>query len=169
MMMLFDTNALVFLYRNQEDDLNPHKAVKYLFGVARQEGMAVAIPAPSLAEFLIGESDPKKRAEFSRLFSHKARTFRILPFDSKAAHTCCEISDRLNRMKMNESNKEPRQKVKVDRQILAIAACNGIGHFVSSDRQLLNDARLLGVFRKVTDIRNFPIPHHQDDLFGGLG
>nr|UOP05317.1 hypothetical protein LVJ77_03715 [Conchiformibius kuhniae] len=60
----------------------------------------------------------------------------------KSSVMCTMISDIMNN-RPNECSKEPRQKVKVDRQILAIAISNKAKLIISNDKGLLNAARYL--------------------------
>lgn len=167
-MIVLDNNALVFLHRPNNDQQDLHYKMQYLFDEQKQAKKTFGIPAPALAEFLIGEPDPVKRQAFLTLFGNKSRVYQILDFDMKSSVMSAFISDKMN-SRPNESSKEPRQKIKVDWQILAIAISNQAKTIISNDKGLLSAAKFLaeqGFKIKAMDITEIDIPaNEQGSLF----
>ncbi|MGF6149012.1 Uncharacterised protein [Kingella potus] len=154
-MIVLDNNALVFLYRPEGGQEDHSIRMKHLFECQKEQGGIFGIPAPVLSEFLIGEPSPAKRQEFLQLFGAKSRIFKILPFDMKSAAVCAIISDRLKNLP-NEESKEPRQKIKIDRQIIAIALSNSAQSVISHDKNLLNTAARLDL--KAMSVEDIELP-----------
>ncbi|WP_027008591.1 nucleic acid-binding protein [Conchiformibius kuhniae] len=167
-MIVLDNNALVFLYRPAGGQQDLHHKMQYLFDEQKRAKKTFGIPAPALAEFLIGEPNPAKRQEFLSLFSGKSKVYQILDFDMKSSVMCTMISDIMNN-RPNECSKEPRQKVKVDRQILAIAISNKAKLIISNDKGLLNAARYLAEQQfkiQAVDVSEITVPvETQSTLF----
>lgn len=162
-MIVLDNNALVFLYRPTDNQFNQSEKMKYIFEQQKAKKGVFGIPAPVLAEFLIGEPNIARRQEFLSFFSGKNKVFQLLPFDLKSATLCAIIADRLNSLP-NEGQKEPRQKIKVDRQIIAIAMSNGVKQLISSDHGLIKSAQNLSC--PVLNLDEMSIPEKtQPDLF----
>lgn len=153
-MVIIDANVLIALVskKTHPDDL------------ARLEGLLVdvsktkshiGIPTPALAEFLV-RTDAATQGVFSAL--ERKSAVRVLPFDKKAAYECAQL-DRAAREKGNKRGSatgSAYQKVKVDRQIVAIAKAVGATAIISDDaglRSVGKDAGLL--VRPVCDL---PIP-----------
>ena len=164
-MIVLDNNALVFLYRPDAEQAGLREKMQYLFDSGKEKGSIFGIPAPVLSEFLIGEHNPAARRNFLQLFGSKSRVFQILPFDMKSAVACAAVADILNERLPNQAGVESRQKIKVDRQILAIAVSNGAETIVSHDRGLLNAAKALDLDALAIDEIAVP-PEAQPDLFG---
>ncbi|MCG9766886.1 hypothetical protein L1D53_25910, partial [Vibrio alginolyticus] len=81
-MIVLDNNALVYLYRPEENQEIEHRKMQYIFDDAKSRKETFGVPAPALAEFLIGEPNPMKRQEFLSKFDGKI--FHLLPFDNKS-------------------------------------------------------------------------------------
>lgn len=163
-MIVLDTNALVFLYRPNHDQEQLHDRMAHLFDTAKNSSQVLGIPAPVLAEFLIGEPTAEGRQNFLNLFNRKNRVFKLLPFDLKSATVCAVVSGHLS-SNPNELGKTERQKIKIDRQILAIALSNQASQIISHDKQLLSAAAAFGNIRAI-DIQDLPLPEPpQPQLF----
>lgn len=113
----------------------------------------VIIPAPVTAEILsaVGPAN----ADYLRIIN-RARIFEVKAFDEVAA---IELAF-LNRDvfgKQDKTNKlENRQKVKVDRQILAVSKVAGCETIYTDDANLRNRAEMCGI--KALGIGDIPIP-----------
>lgn len=142
-MIVLDNNALVFLYRPAENQEVEHQKMQYIFDNAKKDKAIFGVPAPVVAEFLIGEPNPVKRQEFLSKFSGKL--FRVLDFDAKSAIMCAWVHDELKQKIQNIDKNTPRQGAKIDRQILAIVKANNASLFICNDRQVANWAREIGL------------------------
>jgi hypothetical protein len=93
---------------------------------------------------------------------------RVLPFDKRAAYQCAllDASARQSGAKRGKDNLDPYQKVKVNRQIVAIALTNGAELIVSGDTGLINVAKAAGL--AAARIGDLPLPAaaRQHPLFG---
>jgi len=95
-----------------------------------EDGERVIIPTPVLSEFLI------LAGKEGQLYLEKilaARTLLLKPFDERAAVelAAIELSDR-SKIGKKAGSDAPYQKVKFDRQIVAVAKVNG-AHTIYSD------------------------------------
>jgi predicted nucleic acid-binding protein len=110
----------------------------------------VIIPAPVVAEVLtvLGPTN----SDYLQIIN-RSRVFAIRPFDEIAAF---ELAF-LNRDAFGPSDKknalEPYQKIKLDRQILAVCRVARCDVFYTDDRGLITRARLCGIpTRQVSDL-----------------
>lgn len=122
------------------------------------------VPTPVLAEVLVGagEAAPELLAKIQTL----AR-LRIVPFDARAA---IETAMMENEARASGSKKgvseAPWQKVKFDRQIIAIARVGSADAIYSDDGNLIKFAKSLGM--TVQSTWDLPVPEKTRDLFTEL-
>lgn len=141
----------------------PKERVQGLVEKLQKEREKIVIPAPVTAEVLtvIGPTNTDYLAIINR-----ARVFEVAPLDERAA---VELAF-LNRDAFGASDKknklQPYQKVKVDRQILAICKSSGCGALYTDDKGLIASAKLCGVV--TVRLCDLPIPEsarqHRLDL-----
>jgi len=116
----------------------------------------VGVPAPAFAEFLV-KSDAATAA-ILLTFERKA-ALRILPFDRKAAVQCA-LLDRAahatGKKRGSAAQNAPWQKIKVDRQIVAIALANNAELIVAQDGDIPSIAADAGV--PATTIESLELP-----------
>lgn len=116
----------------------------------------VGVPAPALAEFLV-RSDAATAGVLAS-FERKS-ALRILAFDRKAAVQCA-LLDRAALATGNKrgsaSPKAPYQKIKVDRQIVAIAAANNADLIIAEDGDIRSIAESAGIL--VSSIEQLELP-----------
>lgn len=115
----------------------------------------IGIPTPVLTEFLC-KADSAAQAIVETL--KRSSAIRILPFDLKAARECALMYPRAigAGLKRGAAKGEPYQKVKVDRQIVAIAKAEGANGLVSGDEGLLRLATDEG--STALRIQDLPLP-----------
>ncbi|WGS49591.1 PIN domain-containing protein [Paraburkholderia sp. D15] len=149
-MIIFDANVLISLSTGNEND----EAFERISGLIRdsvERKSVIGVPAPAWAEFLcgVGSGTPgviqilKKRS-----------AIRILPFDEIAATELAAIdqSTRATGGKKGASRSH-WQKIKVDRQILAIARVLDAKTIYTEDADLIAEAKRIGQTAcRVTDI-----------------
>jgi len=164
--IILDTNSLVrwIVADPDEDDAARFKA---LLENAKEAGVGIGVPAPAFAEFLV-RTDEATTEVLSAV--ERRRGFRVLPFDKRAAHECA-LLDRaaLVTGKKGDAKTQPWQKIKIDRQILAIARVNGAQLLITADKTLTTMANSLGL--SVKTIPELPIPDEarQRPLFTKAG
>jgi predicted nucleic acid-binding protein len=113
----------------------------------------IILPTPACAELLtvIGPDAQQYINTIAR-----SRVFELAAFDAK----CASELALLNRgvfAQLDKKNKfEPYQKVKFDRQIVAICCANGVTELYTDDESLANRARMCSITPK--GIAEIPIP-----------
>jgi hypothetical protein len=113
----------------------------------------IILPTPACAELLtvIGPDAQQYINTIAR-----SRVFELAAFDAK----CASELALLNRgvfANLDKKNKlEPYQKVKFDRQIVAICCANGVTELYTDDERLSNRARMCGI--TPIGIADIPIP-----------
>ncbi len=116
----------------------------------------IILPTPALSEFLVLAKDDGA-AYLSDL--HQMRGILIRPFDEMAAIELANMEVKA-RKKGNKrrpaADDAPWQKVKVDRQIVAVAKVNGAQIIYSDDGDVINIAEELGI--KSVRCCDLPIP-----------
>jgi predicted nucleic acid-binding protein len=128
--------------------------VDFLLQTLQDASQRIVIPTPVLSEVLV-------RSGASGLayvqIMQKAEVFDIRPFDEVAAIELAEI----NRKAIEDGEKSfkgepPYQKVKLDRQIVAICKIAGVRTLYASDPSLANFARRAGI--TVKGVHELPLP-----------
>ncbi|WP_085646750.1 MULTISPECIES: type II toxin-antitoxin system VapC family toxin [unclassified Pseudomonas] len=160
-MVILDTNALVLFFGkrlNSDDSLR----MQGLFHALRAKRESIGIPAQVWAEFL-DQAGERELIETQTIF--KTAAFRLLPYDLKAVMETVEVvkAGRSAR-KAIKGEKRPRQSVKVDWQIIAIAKANGARLLITNDVDMLAESQRSGI--SSMRICDLPIPDHlrQHDL-----
>ncbi|WP_395060951.1 PIN domain-containing protein [Paraburkholderia silvatlantica] len=150
-MIAFDANVLISLSTGDEND----EAFERISGLIQDLIAAktiIGVPAPAWAEFLCGTG---LGASGVIQVLKKRSAIRILPFDEVAATELAAI-DQTTRAKGGKkgASKANWQKIKVDRQILAIARVHSAAAVYSEDDNLIAEANRLGM----TVVRTSEIP-----------
>ena len=129
--------------------------VDFLVETLAAEQERIILPAPVFAEFLVfaGQDGP----EYIRKIRDNS-VFRIEPFDDRAAIELAqiELDARAAGNKRGAAENEPWQKVKFDRQIVAIAKVHGASRIYSDDPDLKNHGNDCGI--AVVDLSGLPLP-----------
>lgn len=132
------------------------------------EGLAssdrLIIPTPVLAEVLVAAEDAapdilNRMQTFARL--------QIVPFDQRAAVELAIMTrDAIKHGSKKGASDRPWQKVKFDRQIIAIARVTGSDHIYSDDTSLCDFARSVNVDARST--WDLPLSEKGPSLFDDL-
>jgi predicted nucleic acid-binding protein len=128
--------------------------VDYLLATLQQTNKRIVIPTPVLSEVLVrAGKEGLKYIETIRKSEH----FAVKPFDEISAIELAEM----NRRAIADGNKTakteaPYQKIKVDRQIVAICKIAGVQTLYACDKPLTNYARLAGL--NVIGLHELPLP-----------
>lgn len=158
-MILFDANVLISLSTGKEND-DTFERVSGLIQDLVAAKTIIGIPAPAWAEFLCGAG--LATSDVIQVLK-KRSAIRILPFDEIAATELAFI-DQATRAKGNKkgASKSHWQKIKVDRQILAIARVLNATAIYTEDDGLISEATRLGV--TVHRTREIPLKPKQNKL-----
>jgi hypothetical protein len=118
------------------------KRAEYLVSSIQKEKGRIIVPTPASAELLtiIG---PDAQAYFEIIA--KNRLFEVASFDPKAALELAFLNRDVFAATDPKNGQEPYQKIKVDRQILAILKSRGATEIFTDDVGLTKRARLCGV------------------------
>lgn len=161
-MVLFDTNVLCLLLHPDANIPNdpasgkpidkPQERVNYLRDRLQDAGVRILIPAPVLSEFLTVAA-PDYMLQITQ-----SMWFEVAPFDQRAA---VESALALKRSLKSEKGKKlgsksSWQKIKVDRQIVAIGKVHGVTAVYSTDPDVLNLARESGI--EAIHAADLPLP-----------
>ena len=129
--------------------------IDYLLETLRENGEIAITPTPVLSEFLVfaGQSAPEYLLKI-----RESSFLRIEPFDERAA---IELADReiAARVKGNKRGSAPTadwQKVKFDRQIVAIALVHKASTIYSDDLDIASHGKDCGVM--VLSLADLPLP-----------
>lgn len=154
-MIVFDANVLIALV-SQKTSADDRARLQGLVEEVVSRKSYVGVPTPALAEFLI-RSDDATAAVLAAL--ERKSAIRVLPFDRRAAMECAllERSERAKHgKKRGASDGAPYQKIKVDRQIVAIAMANNAERLLTLDGDIKKISYSTGVL--VSAIADLPLP-----------
>ncbi|WP_151752288.1 type II toxin-antitoxin system VapC family toxin [Acinetobacter bereziniae] len=141
MIITIDANILIALF----DDYAFDKGfVQFCLANNVQQ---VIIPTPAMCEFLSRDS-----ADRFQFIQNKKRIATIVNFDEKSAYITANIAEVYYKNKLEI----PRQKVKVDLQILGIAISNGSSFILTRDndfKSYINHLNLKIGIKNISDLQ----------------
>lgn len=174
MILAVDSSALVLLVNpaaNPPDDpetkqpvTDARERVEY-FIAGLTPADTLIVPAPVLAEALVraGEGGPGLLEALGGLARVKVR-----PFGTRAAiETAMMTREALEGGDKRGGSEAPWQKVKVDRQVIAVARVEGATRIYADDRDLVAFAKRLGM--DVFSTWDLPTPPRVENLFTAAG
>lgn len=141
-MVIFDTNVLVLFFANKLSPLDQAR-MKGLLRDLRSKREPVGIPAQVWAEF-IDQAGPDEISSTNSLF--KGSSFRLLNYDLRSAMETVEVArnGRTTR-KASNADKRPRQAVKVDWQIIAMARVYSARFILTNDEPMSKESERAGI------------------------
>lgn len=149
-----DANFLV-AHVNPATSTEDRARIDHLFAQVEKFKAKIIIPMPALAEFLVGAD----LAGVEVLNQLERKTFVIAaPFDRAAAFECSLI-DRAalgGSKDKKDGTDQPWQKIKVDRQVVAIAKAHGAQLIISADDSVRNNALRVGM--KAVKVQELELP-----------
>jgi predicted nucleic acid-binding protein len=166
-LIFLDANFLIKLSSRNPDSVWLGSFFKFIS--EQRRGEAIGIPAPSWGEVL-AVAGPATSA-LSRVVQARS-SVQVIPFDEIAAIESGFIHQKilaLSGSKKGLSN-EPWQRIKIDRQILAIAAARRASAIFTDDDGLRADAALIGIQTiGICDVPVYPsqlllLPEDESDL-----
>jgi hypothetical protein len=163
-MVLLDATAFSFLVNPDAKTPNhpttgrpvsdAGKRFQFLKAQIEKSGNTILIPTPALSEVLVSIGDAAPAV--IELLNHSAR-FRIADFDQRAAVELAAMTrEALRAGDKKAGSPEPWQKVKLDRQIIAIARVNQVERIYSDDGGIKRFAELIGL--QVVQTWEMPLP-----------
>jgi hypothetical protein len=133
---------------------NAGKRFQFLKVQIEKSGNTLLIPTPALAEVLVSIGDAAPAV--IELLNRSAR-FKIADFDQRAAVELAAMTREAIRIGDKKAGSlAPWQKVKIDRQIIAIARTNQVERIYSDDRGVKHFAELIGM--QVVQTWEMPLP-----------
>ncbi len=143
-LIILDTNALITLLTADKDCAEYLNLVAY---IKQCERLTLALPMPAIAEFIAGDGNDARSLSLLKPNSK----FKNLDFDAKAALVAAKIYKDYKALPQNKKAQDPRQKVKVDIQILGIALSNNAKMIVTADKGVKTIIDALGLSISVFD------------------
>ena len=174
MILAVDSSALILLINpaaNPPDDPETEQPVTHarerveLFLAGLSSADTLIIPTPVLAEVLVGaeEGGPGLLEAISGLARVKVR-----PFGERAAiETAMMTREAIAAGDKRLGSQAPWQKVKVDRQVVAVARAENATRMYADDHNLVTFARKLGM--DVFSTWDLPVPDGVENLFTAAG
>jgi predicted nucleic acid-binding protein len=163
-MVVFDASVLLLLLdpdASAPNDPSTDQPVEhaqarleYLIVTLERRRTKVVIPTPVLSEVLVraGDAAPAYLEELNR-----SARFRIVPFDVRAAVELAALTrEALDAGDKREGSTAPWQKIKLDRQIIAIARTEDAAIIYSDDEELQRFAKRAGI--EVIGLADLPLP-----------
>lgn len=143
MIVAFDTNCLVKWSSKKEADRLARARLEHLAQQVANAGGRIIIPTPALAEFLV-HIDEAAAAWLDTL--DRKRHIIASPLDRRAAFECSLLDKAaINRGDKRGGRPDPWQRIKIDRQIVAIARVTNASCIVSDDAGLRGTATAAGL------------------------
>jgi hypothetical protein len=142
---------------------NARQRFQFLKTQIEKSGNTILIPTPALSEVLVSIGDAAPTV--IDLLNRSAR-FKIADFDQRAAVELAAMTREAMRIGDKKTGSpEPWQKIKLDRQIIAIARVNQVERIYSDDQSVKYFAELIGM--QVIQTWEMPLPPEniQPDLF----
>lgn len=143
-LIILDTNALITLLTKDKDEAEYKNLVAFL---NQGKNFSMALPMPTISEFIAGDDNEARSLSLLKPNSK----FKNLNFDAKAALSAAKVYRDYRNLPKNRKSQDPRQKVKVDIQIIGIALANNATAIVSHDQGLKTVVNELGLALVVYD------------------
>ncbi len=163
-MVVFDASVLLLLLDPEagtpndpatDDPVKHAKArIEHLIATLEQQRTKVIIPTPVLSEVLVraGDAAPAYLEELNR-----SARFRIASFDTRAAVELAALTrEALDAGDKRDGSTAPWQKIKIDRQIIAIARTEGAATIYSDDDDIQRLGQRSGI--EVIGIAQLSLP-----------
>ena len=143
-LIILDTNALITLLMKDKDQAEYQNLVAFL---NQAKNFSWALPMPVISEFIAGDDNEARSLSLLKPNSK----FKNLDFDAKAALSAAKVYREYRSLPKNCKSQDPRQKVKVDIQIIGIALANNATAIISHDQGLKKVVNELGLDITVYD------------------
>lgn len=148
-----DANFLVANVDPKLTDDDRHRLTHFLERAAKARSLVI-VPMPAFAEYLV-RVDQAGLASLEQL--ERKRYVYLAPFDRAAAFECAQMdAAAIGRGDKKDGAGDAWQKIKIDRQIVAIAKARGAQLLVSADQGLHGNAARIGM--RCCTIQDLPLP-----------
>jgi rRNA-processing protein FCF1 len=151
--ILVDANFLI-AHANPKTTFEDRAKIDYFLESAEKAKAKIIIPMPAIAEYLVGADE----AALDTLNALEKKAYILCaPFDRAAAYECA-LLDRgaLGAGDKKDGKIEPWQKIKIDRQIVAIAKANSAKLIITLDTGVQSNAKRVGI--PAIDIKSLELP-----------
>lgn len=140
--ILVDANFLVALVSKKGGDDVQGRLHHFILEIEKQKCVLV-VPMPALAEYLVGAD----AAGMESLNAFEKKAYVVMAdFDRASAYECSILDSALvNRGDKKDGSDAAWQKIKIDRQIVAIGKANGVGLVISQDKDVRAAALRVGL------------------------
>lgn len=160
--VLVDANFLIATVHQKTTD-DDQARIEHFFTSAEKSKAKIILPMPAVAEYLV-HADAAGIETFNKL---ERKSFIVVaPFDRAAAFECA-LLDRAAIGGANDKkdgSAEPWQKIKIDRQIVAIGKAHGAGLVITADGNVRNNALRVGMLAKQIHELELPASARQTKL-----
>ena len=143
-LIILDTNALITLLIKDKEEAEYKNLITFLY---LNKSSSIALPMPAISEFIAGDDNEARSLSLLKPNSK----FKNLDFDAKAALSAAKVYRDYRNLPKNKKYQDPRQKVKVDIQIIGIALANNAMTIVSHDQGIKTVVNELGLSLAVYD------------------
>lgn len=155
--VVFDSSFLLPIFskdlRNEPSEKYCDR-INYCFEQLEKEKTKIIIPTPALSEFLVRAGQAGQ--EYLKMIRSKS-VFRIVPFKANAAVEVAQMDRKaIEQGDKKSGSKEPWQRIKIDRQIIAIAKVSDAEAIYSNDKDLRKFAEQIGL--KAIAPEDLPLP-----------
>jgi hypothetical protein bpseu9_40260 len=147
MIVALDCNALIAWSGSDND------SVARIEHLCSGKNVSIIVPTPALAEFLVRAD---QELESWIVDAERSKSFRIIPFDKRCAWECAIMGR--NGLSKKKAAGNPYQKVKIDRQICAIAKTHSASVLLTNDKGLKSIAQSNGL--NAVSIEELELPEH---------
>ena len=131
LMCLLDARMDVFSAPDGTTVSHMQRRMEHLVATIDQAKGSVVVPTPALAELLVGAGT--QRAAMLRVLENR-KAIRVEPFDKVAAVHCASLDNQaISEGDKKDGVRSSWQKVKIDRQIVAIAQVARCARIVTAD------------------------------------
>ena len=155
-----DCNLLVIWTTTTKTNADNRARIEHLFNYIEKSKGKMIIPMPAIAEFLV-KADIMG-VEFLNQLERKNCVI-LGNFDRPSAYECAQMdSAALGRSDKKDGAKDTWQKVKVDRQIIAISKTLGATMIITNDKGVETSALRTGM--SVCSVQDLPIPDKDKQL-----
>jgi predicted nucleic acid-binding protein len=142
MPVVFDTSFLVPLLDPQIKGQAIDERIIYLLQTLDNGRIKIIIPTPALSEVLIGAGNAAP--QYLEILNRSSR-FRIVPFGTRTAVEAAAAHREAIRSGDKKEGASDWQKVKFDRQIIAIARVENADRIYSNDRDIERFGRTINI------------------------
>lgn len=143
-MIILDTNALITLLIKDKEEAEYKNIITFLY---LNKNSSIALPMPAISEFIAGDDNEARSLSLLKPNSK----FKNLDFDAKAALSAAKVYRDYRNLPKNRKSQDPRQKIKVDIQIIGIALANNATAIISHDQGIKTVVNELGLSLAVYD------------------